>query len=161
MILTYDDYASFLIDWCNANVAKFEYLYLLKGGWELWVQADYASFVLQRDTRYEILREVPIYTNEGQRVDLLFNNDSGVVTQKIAIEIKCQTFLTRDDFIAGVQRDALKLAQNNLKLQFRTCETGLMGIGFTQGAIDWMVQNGFFMAYRSATIGCGIRKLYP
>jgi hypothetical protein len=161
MILTYDQYASFLIDWCSSRGPSFKYYFPLKGGWELWVQADFAAFVLAKDSTYDILREVNIYTDVYQRVDMLFNENAPLVTDKIAIEIKCQTLLSQNDFIAGVGADIAKLAQIRLKQQFRTCQTGVMGIYFTQQAHDWMLINNFTIIYNDGEVGCGIKKLYP
>lgn len=161
MVLTYDQYASYLIDWCNDRGPTFKYYFPLKGGWELWVQADFAAYVLAKDSTYDILREVQIYKDVYQRVDMLFNENAPLVTDKIAIEIKCQTFLSQNDFIAGVGADIAKLAQPKLKVQFQTCQTGVLGIYFTQQAHDWLVTNNFTIIYNYGEVGCAIKKLYP
>jgi hypothetical protein len=159
MTLTYAQYKDYLIEWCKARGATFKYFFPLKGGWEAWVQADYAAFVLSKNSAYDILREVAIYKNNYQRVDWLFNNND-VVAQKIAVEIKCQSFENHDSFIAGVGADIDKLAQDNLKLSFQTCQTGVMGIYFEEKARTWMLANEFTELFNNGEVGCAIRKLF-
>ncbi|WP_118973301.1 hypothetical protein [Taibaiella koreensis] len=159
MTLTYDDYATFLINWCAIRGSEFKLYFPLKGGWEAWAQADYAAYVLAQNNTYDILREVAIYTNARQRVDWLFNNNDLDVKKKLAVEIKCQSFENRDAFIAGVEADIAKLAQNKIKLQFRTCQTGVMGIYFEDTARTWMLANNFTEIFVNGEIGCAIRKL--
>jgi len=159
MTLTYDQYATYLINWCAIRGNDFKLYFPLKGGWEAWVQADYAAYVLAQNNTYDILREVGIYTNNYKRVDWLFNNDDVNVKEKIAIELKCQSFENRDAFIAGVQADIAKLAQNKLKAQFRNCQTGVMGIYFEEVARTWMLANQFVEVFQNGEIGCAIRKL--
>ena len=114
MTLTYDQYAELLLRWCEFRGDSLKNYFPLKGGWEAWVQADYAAFVLTWNSTVDILREVPIYVNRRQRCDWLFNNTDPTVTQKIAIEIKCQSFDNRDAFTAGVGEDIAKLNQLNI-----------------------------------------------
>jgi hypothetical protein len=159
MILTFDEFAGYVTNWCEIRGKDFKLYFPLKGGWELWVQADFAAYVLAQNNTYDILREVPIYVNRYQRVDWWFNNADLTITNKIAIEIKCQSFENRDAFVAGVQADIAKLAQVKIKPMLRTCQTGVMGIYFENVARDWMLANNFIEVYNNGQIGCAIRKL--
>jgi hypothetical protein len=159
MTLTYDQYAELLLAWCKFRGESLKNYFPLKGGWEAWVQADYAAYVLGWNSTVDILREVPIYQNPKQRVDWLFNNTDPTVTQKIAIEIKCQSFDNRDAFTAGVGADILKLSQANLNPIFQTCQTGVLALYFTNEAEVWLEANHFAILFSNGQVGCGIRKL--
>jgi len=160
MVITYDQYAAYLLNWCEYRGNEFRYYFPLKWGWEAWVQADYAAFVLRQDSTVDILREESIYTDPYQRVDLLINNNAPAVPQKIAIEIKCQTFLGRNTFVNGIASDISKLAQNKISTPyFRGCQTGVLGLYFTEEARVWMRANNFIEIYSNTNVACGIRKL--
>lgn len=159
MTLTYDQYAELLLRWCEFRGDSLKNYFPLKGGWEAWVQADYAAFVLSWNSTVDILREVPIYVNRRQRCDWLFNNTDPTVTQKIAIEIKCQSFDNRDAFTAGVGEDIAKLNQLNIDPYFRTCQTGVLAICFAPEALTWLETHNFFIIYNNTQVACGIRKL--
>lgn len=159
MTITYDQYAELLIRWCKFRGDSLKNYFPLKGGWEAWVQADYAAYVLEWDSTVDILREVPIYKNGRQRVDWLFNNTDPAVAKKMAIEIKCQSFDNRDAFTAGVAADALKLAQDNLNPAFQTCQTGVLALFFTEEAGRWLESKKFIVIYNNKEVGCAILKL--
>lgn len=158
MTLTYDQYAALLLEWCGIRGDSFKNYFPLKGGWEAWVQADYAAYVLSWNSTVDILREVPIYVNPRQRVDWLFNNND-VVTSKLAIEIKCQSFDNRDAFTAGVGADIAKLNQLNINPHFQTCQTGVLAICFSEDALLWLQGNGFAIIYNNGQVAVAIRKL--
>jgi hypothetical protein len=158
-MITYDQYANFLLEWCKFRGDSLKNYFPLKGGWEAWVQADYAAYVLSYDSTVDILREVPIYNNAQQRCDWLYNNTSVNVTDKIAIEIKCQSFDNRDAFTAGVAADIAKLNQNNIRPSFKTCQTGVLGLFFTNEAKQWLEANQFIVIFNNSQVGCAIRKL--
>lgn len=141
--------------WCNQRADSFKYYTPLKGGWEAWVQADLSAFILSNDSRYDILREQSIYNTAGQRVDWLFN-DNGTVPEKIAVELKCQSFENYRAFNRGIDDDIAKLAQNRLKRTYRGCQTAVMGICFEQDARDYMLNLGFMEIYRSGEVSCCI-----
>lgn len=159
MTLTYDQYAERLLAWCEFRGDSLRNYFPLKGGWEAWVQADYAAFVLAWNSTVDILREVPVYVNNRQRCDWLFNNTDPTVTQKLVIEIKCQSFDNRDAFTAGVGEDIAKLNQNNINNYFRTCQTGVLAICFSPEALTWLETHNFFIIYNNTQVACGIRKL--
>ena len=161
MTLTYDQFRTFLEQWALYRRDEFQYYFPLKGGWEQWVQADYAAYVLRQSSTFDILREVAVYQNPYQRVDWLFNNDDMDVAKKIAVEIKCQSFNNWDAFIAGVQADMEKVDQDNLADEFQGCTTVVMGIYFENIARNWMKRNGFNEIFINGEIGVAIRKMYP
>jgi hypothetical protein len=161
MTLTYEQYAAYLFDWCTFRGDSLKNYFPLKGGWEAWVQADYAAYVLEKDSTVDILREIPIYQNPKQRVDWLFNNSDPDVTKKIAIEIKCQSFDNYNAFTAGVYDDMAKLSQDKLNPSFQTCQTGVLGLFFENKAGTWLDQRGFTTIYNNGQVGCAIKKLYP
>ena len=144
-------------DWCQQRANSFKYYWPLKGGWEAWVQADLAAYILSRDTTIDILREQPIYTNNRQRVDWLFN-DNATEIEKLAVELKCQSFDNRNAFISGLQDDIAKL-QYNRKNGYRNCQAVAMGICFESNARNWMLNNGFLEVYEDGEISCCILKL--
>lgn len=161
MTLTLDDFRKYLEEWALYRRDDFQRFFPLKGGWEAWVQADFAAFVLLKDDRYDVLREVTIYTDPYQKVDWLFNDTDIDKTKRIAVELKCQSFNNWEAFIPGIEADILKLQQDRIKVQFRTCATIVMGIYFEPGTRNWMRMNGFNEIFINGQIGIGIRKLYP
>lgn len=158
MILDFNAFASYVVQWCEYRQNEFSRLFPLKGGWEAWAQADWAAYTLWQESTYDILREWPIYNNPNQRVDWLFNNSSPNV-QKVAIELKCQSFENRNVFTAGLQADIDKLQQGNLNADYVGCQTGVMGIYFEEAARTWVLANGFIEVFNNGDIGCAIRKL--
>lgn len=161
MTLSFDQFRTFLEAWALYRRDEFQYYFPLKGGWELWVQADYAAYVLRQDSTYDILREVPIYTDPYQKVDWLFNDQDTDKTKRIAVEIKCQSFNNWQAFVPGIEDDINKLQQSRIKTQFKTCTTVVMGIYFENEARLWMKSNGFNEIFINGQIGIAIRKLFP
>ncbi len=158
MILDFNTFATLVVDWCEYRQLEFSKLFPLKGGWEAWTQADWAAYALSQNSTYEILREQPIYTNAYQRVDWLFNNDAATV-QKVAIELKCQSFENQNTFIAGLQDDINKLQPGNLNANYVGCQRGVMGIYFEETARNWVLANGFIEVFNNGDVGCAIRRL--
>ncbi|NER52623.1 MAG: hypothetical protein F6J92_39490 [Symploca sp. SIO1A3] len=159
MNITFDQFAGLVTEWANGKSAQFKFYYPLKGGWEAWTQAEVAAYILSKDSTIDILREWSIYQNNNQRVDWLFNNQDPTVGNKIAIELKCQSFENRNTFTNGLAADEAKLAQANLKAAYQGCQTGVMGISFEPTATNWMQANNYVLVFKNADIAIGIKKL--
>lgn len=65
---------------------------LAQGGWECWVQVELAIWLINRG--YDVVRESKIYPNKYLRADLVVNSNIKD-TQKIAIEIKCESIYSQ------------------------------------------------------------------
>lgn len=125
--ITADMVAAELADW--AGHKYFNEISALEAGWEWWLQTDFAGWLLAKDAVLDVQREVAIYTNAAQRVDLWFNG-SFVVGERIAIEIKCQT-PKNAGFIGQVDADAAKLAAANIAVAQQGCQRYMLA-----GVID-------------------------
>lgn len=158
MILDFNTFATLVVDWCELRQNQFKLMFPLKGGWEAWTQADWAAFALNQNSTYDILREQAIYANPNQRVDWLLNDNAATI-QKIAIELKCQSFENRNVFTTGLQADIDKLQQGNLKPAYQGCQTGVMGIYFEESARNWVLANGFIEVFNNSDVGCAIKRL--
>ncbi len=139
MIIRYENFRNQVFAWANQHQARFKYFWPLNGGWEHWVQAEVAAHIINADSRYEILREQNIYTN-NQTADWALNQQTGG-DERIAVELKCQrgTDPTGTTFTNDINNDAAKL-RGNLPVGV---QTALVGIYYSQGA-----QNGIQNNYR-------------
>lgn len=158
MNINFNDFATGVTQWCEQRSPFFRDLWVLHGGWEAWIQADLAAFLLKKNTTYDILREQSVYQNNRQKVDWLFN-DSGMEIQKILIELKAQSFRNAQNFIPGMQSDIDKLRENNVKFEYLNSQKGAMGIYFDNDARNWMLENNFVEVFNNNDVGCGIRRL--
>ncbi len=76
MLLPYEDFRSAVFAWADENEERFRLFWPLQGGWEHWVQAEVAAYIINENSASEILREQPIYNN-GQVADWLLNEQTG------------------------------------------------------------------------------------
>ena len=162
MPLSLTNFSVDLSNWFEMYQDQFKLYYPLKGGWEAWVQASVAGFIINKDSTIDILREQMIFAGSQQKVDWLLNNDSHSIATKVAIELKCQSIGNEKDFTIGLKADIAKLAQENLKVPFKGCHTAVVGICFTPDAYEWMGDNGFKIIRKSDTndTACGMIRLH-
>lgn len=66
---------------------------LAQGGWERWVQVELATWLINRG--YDVVRESKIYRKNYLRADLVVNSNI-TDTQKIAVEIKCESIYSQE-----------------------------------------------------------------
>lgn len=159
MTIYFDNFANEILQWCTTAAGRFKMFWPLKGGWEAWVQAEVAAYLLHQNSAYDVLREQPIYQNGRQSVDWLLNDSSMSVVNKIAIELKCQSLGNSQAFIQGVQHDIVKLNIGNLKPEYQNCQRGMMVIYFDSQARDWVLQNNFVEIFNNNEVGCAMRRL--
>jgi hypothetical protein len=141
--LTYNAFRKLLFQWAAQNRERFHLFWPLKGGWEHWVQAEVAAYIIAEDSTYEIEREQAIYTN-AQIADWLLN--SQIADQRIAVELKCQrqSDLDATVFLKGIQDDINKLNANNLP---PGVQGAVVGIFFSDPAfkVQDQLKHGFTM----------------
>lgn len=159
MVITFDDFALSVKNWCASKGKDFKYYWPLKGGWEYWVQAEVAAYMISKDPTDDILREQHIFRNYRKKVDWLFNDSDPDPRACIAIELKCQSFENQGNFIREVQKDILKLSRTNMYDGYKDCQKGVMGIYFEPKAQKWMKDNGFTEIHVGEDVGCAIRRL--
>jgi hypothetical protein len=126
-----------VINWAVARNGTFQYNWVVKGGWEGWVQVDLVADILSVNTTYDILREQPVYTNARKKTDLLLNADLNTDFQ-IPVEIKAQSWYNRAGFLPGVEEDLDKL-DDERSANYRDSDCVMFGIAFEQGALDGML----------------------
>lgn len=127
-----------VVDWANIRKNTFKYNWVVKGGWEGWVQVDLVAFILSVNNTFEILREQPVYTNSRKRTDLLLNANLQPADQ-IPVEIKAQSWYNRTGFLSGVEEDLDKL-ENERLWEFHSSPCAMLGIAFEQSALDGLLQ---------------------
>ncbi len=159
MPLSATNFGSYLGAWGQMFANQFKLYYPLRGGWEAWVQASVAAFIINDNSTVDILREQMIFYGSQQKVDWLLNDSDERVTRKIAIELKCQSFENQKRFTSGLDGDIAKLAQANLKEDYRGCKTVVVGVSFTQDAADWMRDNHFNNRLKTGDIAIGMLTL--
>ena len=158
MPLSVTDFGVYLGKWAENYAGQFKLYYPLKGGWEAWAQASVAAFIIEGDSTVDILREQLIFYGQ-QKVDWLLNDNDQSVINKVAIELKCQSFENKDGFTGGLESDIAKLAQANLKVNYKGCKTAVVGIAFTQDAADWMGNHHFDNQFQSGDVAIGMSVL--
>ncbi len=156
--MNYEQLIKYLSEWCSYRADFFKYLWPLKGGWEAWVQADFAAYLVQKEGLFTDLESIPIqreYPINNQRIDLFFG---ATVENGFFAEIKCQSFGNWNMFTNGLTEDINKLtelqkvaAQNNVPIS-----TAVIGIGFEQAALQQMQSQGFELVYFSSEVVCGV-----
>ncbi len=154
LVITYELLRLGLSSWCLEREAGFKKLWPLKGGWELWAQADFAAYLIQQESSIDVLREQYIY-NSWKKVDWLFNFSTEDPATMIAIELKCQSLENEANLINGLTADIDKLAKLNIRPQFADIQRVVVGICFDPDAATWMTGNGFTAAYDSTEVFCG------
>ena len=159
MKITVKEFATYVNSWAGARGSDFKYYLPLKGGWEAWTQADLAAYILSKDSTVDILREQMIYQGQ-QKVDWLINNGDPTKADRIAVELKCQSFENQSGFVKGLDNDEKKLDQNNLNSNYKGCQTIVMGIAFESNAFEWMKKNGYTTAtYDNGEVAIGLKQL--
>ncbi len=121
MPLSLTDFSAYLGAWAQKYENQFKLYYPLKGGWEAWVQTSVAGYIINDNSTIDILREQLIFYGTQQKVDWLLNDADQSVTNKIAIELKCQSIENQKNFTSGLEADIAKLADANLKVAYRGC----------------------------------------
>lgn len=159
--MNYEQLVKYLSAWCAYRADFFQYLWPLKGGWEAWMQADFAAFIVRKDGLFPNENPIPIqreYLINNQRIDLFFGT---AVENGFFAEIKCQSFGNWDGFTGGLTDDINKLtdlqnaaAQNNVQIR-----TAVIGIGFEQAALQYMQTEGFELVYFGSEFVCGTREV--
>jgi hypothetical protein len=157
--LTFENFETAFKKWCALRNAQFHFYWPLKGGWELWVQADFVAYLLTLDNTVEVLREQAIYKSSKKSVDWLVNALNDDNNTKIAIELKCQSFENSANFISGVYKDVQKLENGNVSPVYSGCQSAMIGIYFADKQRSWLIQNGFTEVFRTDDIGCAILKI--
>ena len=102
-------FSNAVIDWANNRAGSFKNNWVVKGGWEGWIQVDLVSYILSQDSSYDILREQPIYLNTRKKTDLLLNANMMDPDDQIPVEIKAQSWENRGNIVNGVEADLDKL----------------------------------------------------
>jgi len=137
MEIDYQTFESALKNWCESRYNEFKYYWPLNGGWEGWVQVDFAAYLQQSAPQVTLYREKKIYTNTRKRVDWLVNGDAPNPRKRIAVEIKCLSggILNNPNaeikkFMDGIRKDKNKLSQENISTDNRECQTVVIAINF-------------------------------
>ena len=126
--LSKKDFLVYLERWVIENSAEISRMWPTKGGWELNAQPAITSYLLDVNSTFDILREQSVFVSRRKSVDFLLNFNSNN-SKNIVVELKCQSFENRDDFIPGLLRDQNKLL-TELSSQFIDCEILQVGLHF-------------------------------
>jgi len=156
MEIDYQTFESALKNWCESRYNEFQRYWPLNGGWEGWVQVDFAAYLQKIAPLVTLYREKKIYTNKRKRVDWLVNGDASNPQKKIAVEIKCLSggilnaknpIIELEKFIAGIKKDKNKLSQKNISIDNRGCQTAIVAINFALDAQDYLKSEGLERIY--------------
>ncbi|AIF82382.1 hypothetical protein NTE_00300 [Candidatus Nitrososphaera evergladensis SR1] len=151
-VLTDSGFLSGVQDWINTNIGRIKLMWPLKGGWELWTQAEIAAYFISKNPLFDILREQPVYVNKGQAADFLINNSTVPATSgKIIVELKCQSKENATTFVAGVLSDLQKLS--TIDPTFKGTQLLCLGIFFDQSAGNKLGSQGFGIAIIGSEVG--------
>jgi hypothetical protein len=159
MPLSLKNFSAYLGGWAQNYEKEFKLYYPLKGGWEAWAQASVAAYIINKDSTVDILREQLIFDGSQQKVDWLLNDTDQSVTNKIAIELKCQSFENQNKFTTGLEGDIAKLAEANLKAAYHGCRRAVVGICFTEDALQWMGAKNFKLLHETGDTAMGLLPL--
>ena len=159
MPLSLTDFSAYLGAWAQKYENQFKLYYPLKGGWEAWVQTSVAGYIINDNSTIDILREQLIFYGAQQKVDWLLNDADQSVTNKIAIELKCQSIENQKNFTSGLEADIAKLADANLKVAYRGCRRAVVGICFTSDALQWMGTKNFKILHKTDETAIGLAPL--
>ena len=160
MPLSLTNFGGYLGAWFQEYEKQFKLYYPLKGGWEAWVQASVAAYIIEDNSTVDILREQLVFYGSQQKVDWLLNDSYQSVDSKIAIELKCQSFENEKKFTSGLESDIAKLAEANLKVVYRGCQTVVVGICFTNAALQWMNNKKFKILHQTDETAIGLLRLH-
>lgn len=136
VVVTADNVGEFVAEWAKARGGQFSYNWVVKGGWEGWVQVDLVAYIFAWNVEVDVLREQAIYVNTNQRVDLLFNGTSATESQ-IPMEMKAQSLNNSANFLPGLESDLEKI-ENERQADYADSTCIVMGIAATQDAVDGM-----------------------
>lgn len=177
MLLSPNEFTSLLNQWFTHKtqpntLPPLEALGFLKGGWEGWTQTDLAAYIItsdSSDSRYDVLREAPIY-GDGRRADLVFNATQvsplilppGVQAgDVIVVELKCESFgqtmndTVRAKFVNGIKDDIEKLQSLTI-----TTHKLMIVMSFSQPLLDFLEVNEFTMIPASNNeMACSIKLI--
>lgn len=160
MILSLDNFVTYLAQWCelktNTLYPPFGSYPLLKGGWEAWMQADFAAYLISVNNTYDVLREQYIYGGQ-QRVDWLVNSTLTPDThQMLAVELKCESLGQYVAFVGDVKDDIAKLKTISGKYQ-----TLMVAMFFEEEAKAALQALDFTLIYESPdnTMGCAVSRV--
>jgi hypothetical protein len=159
MVISFDGFAEAIIGWCSIKNNQFKQYWPLKGGWEQWVQAEVAAYIISQDTRFDIQREQHIYRQYQKKVDWVCNGLNPDVSTWIAIELKCQSHGNANNFIDEVRKDIAKIQPLNIDPAFRIAQTGVMAIYFEEKSQAWLKDDGFIEVFVNKEVGCAIKKI--
>ena len=81
-------------------------MYDKPGGWELWFQGE-LYVAMKKNMELIPLAETKLYGN-AQKSDFCFITADG---KELAIELKCEGWQNKGNFVAEVTKDTIKLAQ--------------------------------------------------
>lgn len=109
--ITINTFRSEIKDWLDMRFSKlpdFSLPFFSQGGWEGWLQVEWAMFFTMRD--YDVMREFHAYDQKNFRADLVFNNNI-LNHPNIVIEIKCQSiYVNYQSFYNSILNDEHKLS---------------------------------------------------
>ena len=128
---TFIDYVE---EWLKEKESDIASRWPQKGGWEGWAQSEIFSFIIKKDSTYDILREQNVYKNSRQKADFLLNN-SLTVNKKVVIELKCQSFENAKNFGKELTKDKNKLIKD-LNPSYSGADLLIVGIYFTDELKD-------------------------
>ncbi len=125
-----------VIAWANQRNSSFKNNWVVKGGWEGWIQVDLVAYILSVDSTYDILREQPIYASSNRRrVDILLNTNL-MTDNQIAVEIKAESIENRmNPFINGIRDDIQKLDEDR-NSNFSECDCIMMALPFSPESLE-------------------------
>jgi hypothetical protein len=131
---TTDTFQEAAAAWAGQRNDSLKNNWVVKGGWEGWIQVDLVAFILSKDSSFEILREQPIYKAPRRKVDLLLNTNLPTKNQ-IAVEIKAESWENRmNPFINGIRNDIIKLTEDR-NSNFKKCDCIMMAVPFNDESL--------------------------
>jgi len=132
MILDINNVESLIQEWAWYRNENFKYNWVVKGGWESWVQVDLVAYAFRvvGGVDIDVLREQPVYKSPRRRVDLLFNANLAPTNQQIPVEIKAQSLNNASSFVPGLEADVEKIS-SDLDVQYSKSKCLVMGIAST------------------------------
>ena len=157
MILTLDQFLTFVLEWAQQSVQNIRRVWPLPGGWEAWAQAEIAAYINEIDASTSIQREARVYPGQ-KRADFLLNVGTTLqLPQQVVVEMKCESLNNRAAFIPGINKDVTKL-QNELEVPYNTCQKLTLGIFFSREAGDQLQRLGYTVIFTENEIGVAARQ---
>ncbi|APE31377.1 hypothetical protein BOX17_10715 [Halomonas aestuarii] len=125
------EFLGYVEEWVNGSYQKIGSMWPQKGGWEKWAQSEIGSFILSQDSTCDLLREQGVYVSKRKDADFLLNGMSMTASDKVVVELKCQSFENYKNFKKGLEEDISKLSRE-LKPGFSGADLLVLGIYFFQ-----------------------------